>query len=114
MNQNNRNRTQPDAATGRSRPPAIRTQPDTGSIERALSECDAMPVACNFAIGQASGCDSAEPTTTPTDFDAWIERTGADGRRGLDRPGQPVATRWWEHTAFDDLPSWDILGEATL
>jgi hypothetical protein len=38
--------------------------------------------------------------------DEWIERIGADGRRGWDRPGQAIKTRWWETTSFDELPTW--------
>lgn len=36
----------------------------------------------------------------------WVEYETADGRHGLRRPGQPVASRWWEHTAFEDLTAW--------
>jgi hypothetical protein len=25
---------------------------------------------------------------------------------GIDRPGQPVQTRWWEYTTWDELPTW--------
>lgn len=38
-------------------------------------------------------------------LDEWIERVGADGRLGFDRPGQLVASRWWEHTTFEELRS---------
>jgi hypothetical protein len=40
------------------------------------------------------------------DADEWIERVGADGRRGWDRPGQLVKSRWWENSSLDELPSW--------
>ena len=38
------------------------------------------------------------------EYATWIPRTSADGREGFDRPGTPVEDRWWEHTAFEDLP----------
>jgi hypothetical protein len=41
-----------------------------------------------------------------SEADEWIERIGADGRRGWDRPGQLVNTRWWETTSLDELPTW--------
>lgn len=34
----------------------------------------------------------------------WIERVGADGRLGYDKPGIPVAERGWQHVVFENLP----------
>lgn len=76
------------------------------------SEADAERAEERAAIeAEADGTEPirfepAEPTTPPTLLDDWIERRGADGRIGFDRPGVPVASRWWERAAYGELPSW--------
>lgn len=131
MTQNSCIRTHPDAASEQSRSDANRVYPDGGSIRspvrpdtrelvcidctRTPSECEAERAKGHEAI-QSEPSASAEPICferfesvaqhKAIDFSEWIERVGADGRVGWDRPGQPVATRWWERTAFEDLKEW--------
>ena len=58
----------------------------------------------DFAIIRLEPSQGCQPATPPKGCEDWIARKGADGRWGCDRPGQPVAERWWQRFSFEELP----------